>query len=546
MAIIRIKRTTTTNLPTGLTFGELAFVQGSGATANRLYIQTNNAGVSVWVGAEILNSPTYWSGTTAETTVPTVSAVRSFVSGFVGATVFPSDIVLNLSDNKSFGKYTTGQTLPAAGKTPIEVITDALVEYILLGAALSYNNASSKPIPYGVSGNVSLGLTYSYILRARGFTAIGATLEWQKASTLAVAIANSSGWTSSSVSGSPFYDTTSPFSQLGGESGGGFTGSATHTANITWWDPTDYHYRYTVRDSSGNGFTYAYATIPAEDFTAPSATISSTGVTGTATLTGVHVGEVGTRRERGNTGTSVTVTFNTAPMDSTYHKFTEVGMQYTTNNGTNWYGTNNTENSYVYTAVSPNAASTTNTFTVTSPVSPAGGIASMKFRFSVKGGLTYTTGRDVTVSDSSSTVVSFRKRIFYGPTASVPTTAAAIRSLPFSFLGPTSGTAISVGSAGSTFAFNTGTQYSTWVIALPRGLTLNAVAQRPRGAQISDADIWVGKDDPATDPMQRSTTLTTAEDVMGVAHDYNVYTLTLGDVYSANPSVTVAYNGTAT
>lgn len=78
MAIIRIKRTTGFSTPQGLTFGELAFVQGNGSggkTANRLYI-ANNAGVCVWIGAEILDQPTFWSGTTAESTLPTVSAVE--------------------------------------------------------------------------------------------------------------------------------------------------------------------------------------------------------------------------------------------------------------------------------------------------------------------------------------------------------------------------------------------------------------------------------------------------------------------------------------
>ena len=81
MAIIRIKRTTTNNLPTGLTFGELAFIGASGgATAYRLYI-ADNAGVCVWIGAQILNAPTFWSGATAQTTIPTVEAVDTRISG---------------------------------------------------------------------------------------------------------------------------------------------------------------------------------------------------------------------------------------------------------------------------------------------------------------------------------------------------------------------------------------------------------------------------------------------------------------------------------
>ena len=80
MAIIRIKRTTGSSLPTGLTFGEMAFIGATGgATASRLYI-AGPEGICVWIGAEILNSPTFWSGSTAETTLPTVSAVESRIT----------------------------------------------------------------------------------------------------------------------------------------------------------------------------------------------------------------------------------------------------------------------------------------------------------------------------------------------------------------------------------------------------------------------------------------------------------------------------------
>lgn len=80
MAIIRIKRTTGNTVPSGLTFGEMAFIGATGgATASRLYI-AGPQGVCVWIGAEILNSPTFWIGATAETTLPTVSAVEGRIT----------------------------------------------------------------------------------------------------------------------------------------------------------------------------------------------------------------------------------------------------------------------------------------------------------------------------------------------------------------------------------------------------------------------------------------------------------------------------------
>ena len=47
-----------------------------------------------------------------------------------GGDVFPSDIVVNLSGGKTFGKYEHGDTIPSTGLTAVEVITNAAIEYI--------------------------------------------------------------------------------------------------------------------------------------------------------------------------------------------------------------------------------------------------------------------------------------------------------------------------------------------------------------------------------------------------------------------------------
>lgn len=43
---------------------------------------------------------------------------------------FSGNIVVNLANNKTFGKYTNGQTIPSSGLTAIQVITMAAIEYI--------------------------------------------------------------------------------------------------------------------------------------------------------------------------------------------------------------------------------------------------------------------------------------------------------------------------------------------------------------------------------------------------------------------------------
>ena len=552
MAIIRIKRTTTTTVPPGLTFGEFAFMGQTGGTfANRVYIG-DAQGNSVWVGAgitngNVLNIEGGPSGSTANTTLTTIKGVYDLAAAIAGATLFTSNVTLNLSGTKSFGKYTTGQTIQSAGKSPIEVILDALVEYITMRIHLT-PHTQANTILYGVSGNVSLGLTFSYHLLTPGYTANGSTLEWQQASNLAAAIANSGGWSTTSISTSPFHDTSAPFAEFPSVNGGGYTASATHTANITQWITTPYHYRYTIKDNSGQatGFTLAYNTITPQTFANPTATVSATGVTGTTTLTGVHLGEIGRRRERGNTGTSVNVTIAVGPnMSTTYHNIAEVGMQYSPNNGTNWYSTTHTENGINFVLVTPNVGSTGTTFTVNNPVNPAAGLTSMMFRFFAKEGLTANTGNGIQMNaDGTNTYVSFRKRIFYGPTASVPTTASAVRSLPNSFLGPTSGTAIAAGIAGSTFNMVSGTQYSTFVIALPRGLTLNDNTKSIKGVVNIDAnETLFGNSSQGNDSFNQIS-LAEATDVSGVTHGYAIYSMSLGDPYGSNQNLVVAFNGT--
>lgn len=45
--------------------------------------------------------------------------------------VFENDLSVSLMNNKTFGKYSNGTIIPAAGKTAIEVIEDAVLEYMI-------------------------------------------------------------------------------------------------------------------------------------------------------------------------------------------------------------------------------------------------------------------------------------------------------------------------------------------------------------------------------------------------------------------------------
>lgn len=140
MAIIRIKRTTGSSLPTGLTFGEMAFIGATGgATASRLYI-AGPEGICVWIGAEILNSPTFWSGSTAETTLPTVSAVESRITSRLSSGTVSS---FNNQTGAVQGVSAMGATSASSWKK----------------LAVSFTNAYSTP---GATGYVNvLGATWA-------------------------------------------------------------------------------------------------------------------------------------------------------------------------------------------------------------------------------------------------------------------------------------------------------------------------------------------------------------------------------------------------
>ena len=75
MATIRVKRSTLSSAPTGLTFGEPAFVDG----LNSFYITKNN-GTSLRVGAEVDSSTSLG---TSNNKIPTQGAVKSYVDSVV-------------------------------------------------------------------------------------------------------------------------------------------------------------------------------------------------------------------------------------------------------------------------------------------------------------------------------------------------------------------------------------------------------------------------------------------------------------------------------
>ena len=489
MAIIRIKRSTGTNLPSGLTFGELAFVQGSGATANRLYIAGSSGGTA-WIGAEILNSSIYWSGSTAETTLATISATENrIVAG--GGVTFASNLTVNIDTGKYFGKYTKGDVIPALGQTVKWVIEDALSETITPGIKLA---VSVTNLDFGQTANISYTVTPEYQIKTVGATAAGATLEWKRA--------NDANYTSYS---GVFYDNDFPFTTNGTT----FTVTAQNgITNNSAWNTNSFQYRYTIHDSAGASATTS-ATVNVLSYAIP--TMSSFAAAASTLLTA----ETNAVRERGNSYSNITGTITS---QNIYVPLTHWKLQYSENGGA--YADTN-KPSAGWQSVSPNARTAAIS---TNHTPPTTGLSKVDYR--VLAADTYYISLGATATLVTTAGVSFGYRIFYGPTGSVPTTSANIKTLTGICMA--SGT----NAAPNPFVLNAGTEYKNFVVALPENLTIS---------EVFDLDLLGGQSVLTSYVAQTDINVADQE---GGTKAYNIYVMTQGITYASNHRHQVTRTGT--
>ena len=135
MATIKVKRTLTSNPPAGLTFGELAFVQG----ITSFYV-TNNVGTSVRIGAEV---DTNTSLGTSDNKLPTQNAVKTYV-----------DNAVSLSGTNQFNQIAVAGQNGLTADATSDILTFAAGSGITLTT-----NAGTDTITIANSGVLSLAGT---------------------------------------------------------------------------------------------------------------------------------------------------------------------------------------------------------------------------------------------------------------------------------------------------------------------------------------------------------------------------------------------------
>jgi len=136
---ITIKRSTAALPPAGLSFGELAFVQGTGITANQLYVGISGAS-PVWVGAQIGTTGT-WTDNAARTSLATQYAIDQRISSQISG----GSPITTVSDNTNTTRYLVLSTSAAAGVTLFVDDTTG---------PLSYNPSTGA---LGLNGSIELG-----------------------------------------------------------------------------------------------------------------------------------------------------------------------------------------------------------------------------------------------------------------------------------------------------------------------------------------------------------------------------------------------------
>ena len=349
--------------------------------------------------AKDTNEGWYWTGT-----------------AYKALSQYDADLVVSLSGGKTFGKYTTGQTIPSTGKTPRDVIQMAIVEAIIPTVNLS----SPTSIPFNTT-NISNVLNFSYTINSLGASAATAVLEWRRNGT--------GSWTTLSTSTTP--------------------GSYTHTLTDTIYNSQSFNYRYTVTDTAGASQTATLNITPIA-YSAPSISLSVVG-------NSLGTGESNTNRELGNVSTTLSGSISRVPLSSNIVDLVSYTLEFSNDGGSIW---NNVPGA-VDIAISGQSA-TISTIVHNDPSLVSS--TSIRYRAKVKDTYrVYTSSQDY----SAVTLVTYSNFVWYGPLSTEPTNSAAVRAM---------GSRTLINTLSNPFNLITGNTLKIFTVAIPATSTVTGVS----------------------------------------------------------------------
>lgn len=199
------------------------------------------------------------------------NTVVIYSSGGTGVEKFTDDIIVSIAAGKTFGKYENGDTIPASGKTPAEVIMMALIEALEPTLSLS---SSAQNLAFGLSAK-TVNLTFSYTINTLGASVDTVLLEWRRG--------NTGSWSALTTN----------------------TGATTYNHivyEVNRFNTAVINYRYTVVDTAGATGVTTY------DIT-PTAYVAPT-FSPTYTNTGLQSYETNAIREKGNVSSTIAGTID--------------------------------------------------------------------------------------------------------------------------------------------------------------------------------------------------------------------------------------------
>lgn len=254
-----------------LTPTELSYVEGvTSSIQSQLNSKSNTGHTHSYTGSTITDKPIF-VGSGATVVTNSGNTVVIYSSGGTGVEKFTDDIIVSIAAGKTFGKYENGDTIPASGKTPAEVIMMALIEALEPTVNLS---SSAQNLAFGLSAK-TVNLTFSYTINTLGASVDTVLLEWRRG--------NTGAWSALTTN----------------------TGATTYNHivyEVNRFNTAVINYRYTVVDTAGATGVTTYDRTPTA-YVAP--TFSPT-----YTNTGLQSYETNAIREKGNVSSTIAGTID--------------------------------------------------------------------------------------------------------------------------------------------------------------------------------------------------------------------------------------------